>query len=77
MVTKAAPEPEESEPGALDQMEAIGRTVIAGSPVGAVRRILLYLAVWVSLLLALVFGEWGVVTGGAALVLLMATDDLR
>lgn len=64
------------------EIEAAARLVIAGSEVGAVRRIVLYL-VAVSMVMVLSVGAndwWALIPGligCAALGLLMGTDELR
>lgn len=60
----------------LADVEAASRTVIAGSSVGAIRRIVLYLITGVALIGATIWA-WALVPGIVALMLLLATDDLR
>lgn len=81
MVT--TPEEIEEPPTRLEQVredvEAFTRIIIAGSPVGAVRRIVLYLVIGIALLPLATGGPAGIVVGGVgliALLLLAMTDHL-
>lgn len=58
-----------------DQAEMFARTVIAGHPQGAMRRIILYFVAFVSLTIGFVVPAALAVTAGA-LTLLVATDQL-
>jgi hypothetical protein len=75
MVT--VPEPEEPTPTtaqlALKRGESIARNVVAGSPVGAVRRLVLYVVVAVALILA---PAPVAVVGLIGVLLLIGTDQI-
>lgn len=72
MVTNA--ETAEGPPTKEEKAEGIARSVIAGHPQGAVRRIILYVIVGASMVVGI---EWqAAVVGIIALMLLLATDSL-
>lgn len=74
MVTKAVTPEEPAEETNLIRVEGVTRNIIAGAPNAAVRRIVLYA------IIALALGAGWLLTsviGLAALVLLIATDELR
>lgn len=58
-------------------IERAGRNVVAGSPVGAVRRIILYMVAAGCVAATLVVGPAAVIVGLVAIILLIATDELR